>query len=114
MLGTTLRCNDAEMLKSCKGRLNIAYQRFLKLPVPYDFCIRGPILCLLTVGKRIFCNRVLNVKALVASFNQEKALVGAFSMIVQLRRLIVNSTNLVSGSPAPAPGHWGFLLREEN
>ena len=26
---------------------------------------------------------VLNVKALVGSFNQEKALVGAFSMIVQ-------------------------------
>ena len=32
---------------------------------------------------------VLNVKALVGAFNQEKALVGAFSVIVQLRRLIV-------------------------
>ena len=28
-------------------------------------------------------NSVLNVKALVGAFNQEKALVGAFSMIVQ-------------------------------
>ena len=33
-------------------------------------------------------NRVLNVKAVVAAFNQEKALVGAFSVIVQLHRLI--------------------------
>ena len=35
-------------------------------------------------------NSVLNVKAVsvVATFNQEKALVGAFSMIVQLNRLI--------------------------
>ena len=36
---------------------------------------------------------VLNVKAVVAAFNQEKALVGAFSVIVQLQRLIVHSTN---------------------
>ena len=28
-------------------------------------------------------NSVLNVKAVVAAFNQEKALVGAFSMIVK-------------------------------
>ena len=33
-------------------------------------------------------NSVLNVKALVGAFNQEKALVGAFSVIVQLDRLI--------------------------
>ena len=32
-------------------------------------------------------NNVLNVKAVVAAFNQEKALVGAFSVIVQLHRL---------------------------
>ena len=38
-------------------------------------------------------NSVLNVKALVGAFNQEKALVGAFSVIVQLRRLIVYSTS---------------------
>ena len=42
----------------------------------------------------IVSNSVLNVKAVVAaSFNQEKALVGAFSVIVQLHRLIVYSTN---------------------
>ena len=33
-------------------------------------------------------NSVLNVKALVGTFNQEKALVGAFSVIVQLHRLL--------------------------
>ena len=33
------------------------------------------------------------MKALVGAFNQEKALVGAFSVIVQLHRLIVYSTN---------------------
>ena len=33
-------------------------------------------------------NSVLNVKALEGTFNQEKALVGAFSVIVQLHRLI--------------------------
>ena len=33
------------------------------------------------------------MKALVGAFNQEKALVGAFSVIVELRRLIVNSSN---------------------
>ena len=34
-------------------------------------------------------NTVLNVKALVGTFNQEKALVEAFSVIVQLCRLFV-------------------------
>ena len=37
---------------------------------------------------------VLNVKALVGTFNQEKTLVGAFSVIVQLHRLIVYSTGI--------------------
>ena len=37
-------------------------------------------------------DNVLNVKAVVAAFNQEKALVGAFSVIVQLHRLVVCST----------------------
>ena len=32
-----------------------------------------------------FESRVLNVKAVVAAFNQEKALVGAFSVITNLR-----------------------------
>ena len=31
------------------------------------------------------CNSVLKVKAVVAAFNQEKALVGAFSVITNLR-----------------------------
>ena len=31
-------------------------------------------------------NSVLNVKVLVGTFNQEKALTGAFSLIVKLRR----------------------------
>ena len=35
------------------------------------------------------------MKAVVAAFNQEKALVGAFSVIVQLHRLIVYSTRNV-------------------
>ena len=34
------------------------------------------------------------MKALVGAFNQEKALVGAFSVIVQLHRLIVNRSSL--------------------
>ena len=37
-------------------------------------------------------NSVLNVKALIGAFNQEKALVGAFSVIVQFHWLIVYST----------------------
>ena len=43
------------------------------LPVPYDLCVADPI--------SIF----LNVKTVVAAFNQEKALVGAFSVITNLR-----------------------------
>ena len=40
------------------------------------------------------------MKALVGAFNQEEALVGAFSMIVQLHRLIVYSTNPRSDAAA--------------
>ena len=39
------------------------------------------------------CFNVLNVKEVVAAFNQEKAQVGALSVIVQLCRLIVNSSS---------------------
>ena len=39
-------------------------------------------------GDNARLNSVLNVKALVGAFNQEKALVGAFSVIVRLHRLI--------------------------
>ena len=35
----------------------------------------------------------MNLEAVVGTFNQEKALVGAFSVIIQLHRLIVCSTN---------------------
>ena len=58
-------------------------------PVPCDFCVGVPISCLLTLGSMpvehsvLTLNSVLNVKALVGAFNQEKALVGAFSVIVK-------------------------------
>ena len=58
-------------------------------PVLYDFCVGFPMSCLLTVGYS-----VLNVKAVLVAFNQEKALVGAFSVIVQLQRLIVYTTSV--------------------
>ena len=58
------------------------------LPVPYDYCVGVPISHLLTVGSTPVQHSVLNVKALVGAYNQEKALVGAFSVIVQLHRLI--------------------------
>ena len=41
------------------------------------------------------------MKAVVAAFNQEKALGGAFSMIVQLHKLIVSQHNDYAG---PRPG----------
>ena len=41
-------------------------------------------------------NSVLNVKAVVVAFNQEKALVGAFSVIVQVHRLIVYTALIMS------------------
>ena len=37
------------------------------------------------------------MKAVVAAFNQEKALVGAFSVIVQLHQLIVYTATLQTG-----------------
>ena len=39
------------------------------------------------------------MKAVVAAFNQEKALEGAFSEIIQLHRLIVYSTSSVQSHP---------------
>ena len=61
-----------------------------KSPVPYDVCTGVPISRLLTVGSTPVQHSVLNVKALVGAFNQEKALVGAFFVIVQLHRWIVS------------------------
>ena len=49
----------------------------------------------------------------VGAFNQEKALVGAFSVIVQLSRLIVSSeavlasSELQSGVKQPVTRQWG-------
>ena len=42
------------------------------------------------------------MKVLVGAFNQEKALIGAFSVIVQLRRLIVYSTSYKSVAVSPS------------
>ena len=42
------------------------------------------------------------MKSVVAAFNQEKALVGAFSVIIQLHRLIVYSTTDRRPGGAPA------------
>ena len=55
-----------------------------KPPVHYDFCVGVPISRLHTVGSTPV-NSVLNVKAVVAAFNQEEALVGAFSVFTNLR-----------------------------
>ena len=54
--------------------------------------------------------KFLNVKALIGAFNQEKALVGAFSMIVKSLQTFVSSssvgdtslTRTVAGCPRPA------------
>ena len=45
----------------------------------------------------------VNMKALVGAFNQEKALVGAFSVIVQLHRLIIFTAQDVTLDPAQPP-----------
>ena len=45
------------------------------LLVLYDFCIGNPISCLLTVGSKPIQHSVLNVKAVVAAFNQERDLI---------------------------------------
>ena len=51
-------------------------------------------------------NSVLNVKAVVAAFNQKKALVGAFSVITNLRMELFEA--LVS---CTAPAANKYLLR---
>ena len=50
----------------------------------------------------LICNSVLNVKAVVAAFNQEKALVGAFSVITNLRMELFEAL-LTSLTTAAAP-----------
>ena len=51
--------------------------------LPYDFCVDVPISRLLTMGSTPILHSVSNVKLLIGTFNQEKALVGAFSVIVK-------------------------------
>ena len=51
-------------------------------------------------------NSVLNVKALVGTFNQEKALVGAFPVIVQLQRLIVYTALVLSVKCSVTEFYW--------
>ena len=65
--------------------------------VPYDLCVGNPISHLLNVGSTPFEHSVLHAKAVVAAFNQEKALV-----IVQLHRLIVYSTS----QDSDGAGQW--------
>ena len=58
-------------------------------------------------GQRLFSivlNSVLNVKAVVAAFNQEKALVGAFSMITNLRMDLFEA--LIASSQPPGAAQW--------
>ena len=54
---------------------------------------RRRLLLVVTSTYRGFLHSALNVEAVVASFNQEKVLVWAFFVIVQLRRLVVCSSN---------------------
>ena len=58
-----------------------------KPPVPYDFCVGDPISSLLTWGSTPVQHSILNVKALDSTFNQERALVDAFSVIVKTHGL---------------------------
>ena len=58
-------------------------------PIPYNFFFGNPISCHLPWDQCLFSiehsalKDSLMKKAVVAAFNQEKALVGAFSVIVQ-------------------------------
>ena len=49
-------------------------------------------------------NSVLHVKALVGAFNQEKALVGAFSLITNLRMDLFEELLQAAAAWVPAPG----------
>ena len=56
------------------------------LPVPCDLCVRHPNFISTYRGLTpvyYSLNSFFNVKTLVGTFNQEKALVGAFSVIVK-------------------------------
>ena len=49
---------------------------------------------------------VLNVKALVGTFNQKKALGGAFSVIVKTSRTFVSSSSLNAYERLSMHGNW--------
>ena len=65
--------------------------------ISYDIWAGNPISPLLTVS---WLYRVLNVKALVGAFNQEKALVGAFSVIVKSSDIRITFVSSTSGHVA--------------
>ena len=51
------------------------------------------------------------MKAVVAAFNQEKAIVGAFSVIVQLHRLIVCSTSRDAAMETLTSALYSFIIQ---
>ena len=67
--------------------LTIPIHRFLNPAISHDNCVGIPILLYFGTCLALCLNSfVLNVKALVGSFYQEKALIGAFSVIVKSSR----------------------------
>ena len=72
-------------------------------PVPYDLCIADPISIGINAHLAKCLNSVLNVKAVVAALNLEKALVGAFSVITNLRMELFEAL-FATGSPGSSPG----------
>ena len=86
-----------------------------KLPVPYDLCIGVPISCLCTFHWLTpTCNNQM-WKSYIGAFNQEKALVGGFSVIVKSSRMFVWSSILQSTANTLTDGGWlqwsAFLSR---
>ena len=87
-------------------------------PVPYDNCVGIQISCLLNAHFAQCLNSVLNVKALVGAFNQEKALAGAFSVITNLLIVFVLKLYFVPHdtccsqhrSVAPSPAYFKQYL----
>ena len=56
-------------------------------------CVIDPISCLLTLGSTPIWHSVLNVKLVVDTFNQEKALAEGFSVIVKTLQPLVSSSS---------------------
>ena len=72
------------------------------LHVPYDLCLGIQILHLSTMGGNLAqcLKRFLNVKALICTFNKDKALVDAFfiSVIIKSSRTFVCSSTVYCSS----------------